>query len=231
MKLSIKLYITKPLHTKYGRIPLENSFNSTDELIQHSRVWLCKPSFQKPFIDIFEENFCIREWHSSYQDGIRLKDFPDGKVKESICNVIKKTIEPNFYESLYFRHHKWIGEIDVTLIRKEKSGNFNLYLTKPSSVWDIEFAGIDRCKIFLNKPEMPLNHEKHYLKNYIKGVIFRKTPELEPLCIEMWNNVKDSFDIPDQFNFLRKINDDNHKENQDCCNFMREFFFDIELKK
>lgn len=231
MKLYITLYITKPIHTKYGSVSLENPFNSIDELISQSKIWFKKPYFEKPFMDIFGEGFCIRNWTCFYNCGIVFEEFPEGIVKEHIYNLIKSTIEPDFYENLYNRHHKWIGEVDITLIRKEKPGNFNLYLVKPSSVWDIQYAGIDRCKIFLKNPQMPLDTEKYYL-NYIEGRVFRKTKELEEFCMEMWSNVKDSFELTDEdsFKFLQKITDNNHKENQGCKDFIKEFFFDIDFK-
>lgn len=232
MKLFITLYITKPLHTKYGSIPLENPFESVDALINNSTIWFKKPKFEKPFMDIFGGGFCIRNWWCFDRCGIVFSKFPEGSVKEHIYNLIKNTIEPDFHEGIKNRHHKWIGEVNIELIRKKNSGNFNLHLIKPSSVWDIQYAGIDRCKIFLEKPALPLYTENNYT-NYIDGKVFRQTPELEEFAIEMWDHVKNSFNFSDDdhFDFLMRITDKNHKDNQGCRDFIREFFFDIQIKK
>ena len=228
----MKLYITKPKHTKYGRIPLENPFNSIEELIENCQVWLHKPFFEKPFMDIFGEGFCWRFWNSDYHCSVFFNQFPEGEVKECIRQTINDSISANFHENRLNSHYKWIGEINVELFRKETPSNFNLYLTKPSSIWDIRYAGIDRCRIFLSKPNIPLDLEKHYI-NYISGKFFRKNKEFEDFCLEMWSDIKNSFDVEDniEFNFLEKISETNHKNNQDCANFIKEYFFDINIKK
>lgn len=221
----MKLYITKPKHTKYGRIELDTPFESIEELIEHSTIWFSKPVFEKPFIDIFGDKFCWRWWIAKYRCSILFKHFPECEVKESIRELIKKSINSNFHENLHNRHYKWIGEIDVTLFRKKTSGNFNLYLTKPQSVWDIKYAGIDRFRIFFSKPELPLSFENEN-RYYIDGKFFRKSKEFENLCIEMWSCIKNSFDVQEE-NFLDNIIEQNHKNKQSSTEFIKEFFFDI----
>lgn len=230
----MKIYITKPQHTKYGRIKIDNPFRSIEELIENSLIWFNKPFFHKPFIDLFDEKIAWRSWESHYDSGILFSQFPEGEVKEALRQSVKNSINTDFYETLSNRYYTWIGEIDVEFIRKKKSGNFNLYLTKPSSAWDIRFAGIDRCKVFLSKPNCPLNFQ--YIENhipYIQGKFFRKNKELENLTFEMWKSIKDSFDITDNnaVNFLESITATSHKDKQSCSEFIKEYFFDIQIKK
>lgn len=197
-------------------------------------IWFNKPFFHKPFIDLFDEKIAWRSWESHYDSGILFSQFPEGEVKEALRQSVKNSINTDFYETLSNRYYTWIGEIDVEFIRKQESGNFNLYLTKPSNVWHLRYAGIDRCKIFLSKPDIPLNFQ-HIDNNmpYIQGKFFRGKKELEDLTFEMWKSIKDSFDIIDnnQFNFLESITEKNHKDKQSCSEFIKEYFFDIQIKK
>ena len=36
----MKIYITKPIHSKYGSIKLENKYQNVDELVQNSYLWV-----------------------------------------------------------------------------------------------------------------------------------------------------------------------------------------------
>lgn len=232
----MKIYITKPKHSKYGSIKLENPFNSIEELIDNSIVWFYKPAFEKPFMDIFGEGFVWRWWISKYSSSIPLKYFPESEVKDNLRKLVLDSISPDFYESLHNRHYKWIGELDVDLIRKETIGNLTLYLTKPC-VWSIKVAGIDRAKIWFTKPVLKkydneLSKEDLFLLDglhYIDGKFFRKVDEHEDLCSDMWNSIINSFDVSYD-NFYSEITENNHKAGQSSNEFVKEYYFDILIK-
>lgn len=231
----MKIYITKPKHTKYGSIPIENSFTTVEDLIEHSMVWLIKPYLEKPFMDIFGGGFCLRPWGSRYRCSILFKYFPEGQVKEEIRKIIRQSINDDFSETLHNRHHKWIGELEVDLTRRDTPGNFDLYLTKPPSAWDVNFAGVDRAKIFFNKPckktlRSWMDGEDHEMEYYIVGEFFRRNPDFESLTLEMWEDIKNTFTIP-QEDYLYLMDETRHKENQGPADFIKPFFFDLKIKK
>lgn len=234
--IPLKIYITKPLHSRYGTIKLENPFKNIDDLIENCTIWFKKPSFEKPFMDIFGEGFVIRGWACDYSK-IPYKDFPDCDVKKGIYEIIKTSISDNFHETIHNRHYRWIGELEVELVRKNTEGNLTLFLTKPS-VWDIQVAGIDRAKIWFSKPSIQLYDKNQYTdedyfylcaKNYIEGKYFRKTKEHKLLLDDMWQSIKDTFTVSSE-NFLSEITEYNHKPGQDHDHFIKEYYFDI-IKK
>lgn len=231
----MKIYITKPKHTKYGSIPIDNPFTSIEDMIDNCMIWLIKPYLEKPFMDIFGGGFCLRSWSSRYRCNVLFKYFPECEVKENIRHLIRLSINDDFSESIHNRHHKWIGEIDTEIIRRDTPGNFNLYLTKPPSAWDVNFAGIDRAKIFLFCPEKELLEslvngvydDKIY---YIVGEFFRRNPDFEVLTYEMWGEIKNTFTIPEE-DYFYKMNETCHKENQDPTEFIKTFFFDLIIRR
>lgn len=229
-EVQIKIYITKPIHTRYGRIQLDNPFKDINDMINNSCIWFYRPSFEKPFIDIFEENFCLRGWDTFSKSLVLFKDFPDGEVKNHIYKKIFESVDSNFYEKIKNRYYNWLEIIDVELIQRKNKGNFDLYLMKPKYAWDIQFAGIDRAKIFLYQPDLKTEKKYHELC-YIEGKFFRKTKEVENLCIEMWKTIKNSFDVEDNEHFLNLITDSNHKINQSSKEFIKIFHCDLKLKQ
>jgi hypothetical protein len=234
----MKIYITKPAHTKYGLIKL-TPYSSVDDIVENSTFWFVKPDFEKPFICFLTDDFGWRGFSSDYQCSGKVKHFPEGAVKEAIKKKIRDSIDLDFYESLHNRHYKWIGELDVDLIPSETSGNFNLYLTKPD-VWDIQFAGIDRATLWLYPPELKKeqtdlydNDKFHYRFDGvvgIKGNYFRKFEN--KLNLMFWNDIVNSFDVSSENMdyFYRNINDKNHKEDQSSTEFVKEYYFNLILR-
>lgn len=232
----MKIYITKPIHSKYGSIKLENKYQNVDELVQNSYLWVRKPCFEKAFKCIFTNELVIRGWCSDFGEIGTVKDFPDNDIKKIIIEKIKHSIENNFYESLKNRHYKWIGELDVNLIRKEKAGNFNLYLTKPCA-YSIQSRGIDKAKFWFQRPVLKkqINEGKisHSFSadSCISGKFFRKCFD-ESFLDEAWNDIVNSFDF--EYNnideFYYKLKEEYSKPGQDYLNFVKEYYFDIELK-
>jgi hypothetical protein len=228
---------------------IENPYQSIEELIEDSSIWFMKPTYQKPAICMFEGVIVwyYFENHGYRSSSIRVRDFPEGDVKEKIKTLIRASIEPNFHEIRLNRYHRWIGEVDVTFVEKESSGNFNLYFTK-SSPHDLTFAGIDYCKIWLEKPryirvkiDSGMNLKTYYEmevkgKSYIAGKVFRKTPEIAYISSKMWKSVVNSFDLNFNFekddmadDFYMKINNRNHKKGMSSKKFFKVFFFDLIL--
>ncbi len=231
----MKIYITKPIHSKYGRIKLEHKYKNIEELIQDSELWVRKPIFEKAFKCIFTNDLVIRGWYSDYGFMGMVKNFPDNEIKKIIIDKIKKSIENNFYESLKNRHYKWIGELDVNLVRKEKSGNFNLYLTKPTS-HSIQSRGIDKADFWLQRPTLKENKDENRV-NYsltgessISGKFFRKCFESEFLD-EAWNDIVNSFDFKHENmnEFYYNLKEEYSKPGQDHLNFCKEYYFDLIL--
>jgi hypothetical protein len=178
---------------------------------------------------------------------VKVKDFPEGEIKEKARELIRSSIEPNFHETRINRYHRWIGEVDATFVERKTSGNFNMYLTK-SCPHDITFAGIDFCKVWLEKPkyvrvviDSGMRKKTYYEmevkgKSYISGKVFRKTPEIEYISSTMWKSVVNSFDLNFNFekddmadDFYMKINNRNHKKGMSSKKFFEVFFFDLIL--
>lgn len=234
----MKIYLTKPAHTKYGLIKL-TPFDSVDDIIDNSSFWFVKPTFEKPFICFLTDDFGWSGFSSDYQCSGKVKQFPEGVVKEAMKKMIRESIDDNFYESLHNRHYKWIGKLDVDLEPTKTSGNFNLYLTKPS-VWDIQFAGVDRATVWLYPPELKKEQTDLYDSNKfhysfdglvgIKGIYFRKFDN--ELNLLFWNDIVKSFDISSENMdfFYRNINDKNHKECQSSTEFIKEYYFNLILR-
>ena len=230
---------------------IKNPYHSIDELVEDSSIWFIKPTYIKPVICMFEG---VIVWyyfknHGYNSSSIRVKDFPEGEVKEKVKTLIRDSIEPNFHETRLNRYHRWIGSVDVTLVEKKTSDNFNLYLTK-SSPHDITFAGIDYCKIWLEKPRyirVEIDngmHLKTYYemeakgKSYLSGKVFRKIPEIAYVSSNMWKSIVNSFDVNFNFekddiadDFYMKVNTKNHKKGMSSKKFFEVFFFDLNLKK
>ena len=234
----MKIYLTKPAHTKYGLIKL-TPYKSVDDLIENSVFWFVKPAFEKPFICFLTDDFGWRGFSSDYACSGKIMNFPEGEVKEAMKKTIRASIDDNFHESLHNRHYKWIGEVDVDLVPSETSGNFNLYLTKPD-VWDIQFAGIDRANIWLYPPELKEveadlydNSKIHYRFDGvvgIKGNYFRKFES--DLNLRFWTDIVNSFDVNSENidEFYRNINDNNHKKGQCSNKFVKEYYFNLFLR-
>lgn len=226
----MKIYITKPIHSKYGHIKLDTPFATLDYIIQNSRIWFKKPHHEKPFLDIFDiTNFCYRGWGCRLPCILFVKNMPHSKLKETIITAIKNSIHIDLTEDFHNKHYKWCYEIDVKFIRRETPGNFDLYLTKPS-VHDLEFAGIDRAKLYFQDPYLNTmsEDEDHLPIDHLVGKLFRKNEELyDPHCIDMWNAIKSSFNVPNDENFLNRISKTNHKENQGQFEFVQPFYFDL----
>lgn len=234
----MKIYITKPPHTKYGSIKL-STYKSIEDLIDNSSFWFDKPTFNKPLICIFMQEFFWRGFYSGLNgcDG-KIKYFPEGVVKEELKRIVRNSINEYFYESLENRHYKWIGQIDVELVEKSNSGNFNLYLTKPSAC-DIRIAGMDRSILWLSLPMlMTCNYDDKYTHNFfnsnvgISGKFFRKNKDVKDIGIKFWDAIVNSFNIEfsNMNEFYNKIDDNNHKDGMSSSEFIKEFHFDINLK-
>lgn len=235
----MKIYITKPAHTKYGLIKL-TPYASVDDIVENSTFWFVKPTFAKPFICMLTDDFGWPGFASDYQAFGQIKDFPEGQVKEEMKKLVRNSIDDDFYESLNNRHYKWIGELDVDLIPSNTSGNFNLYLTKPD-VWDIQFAGIDRATIWLYKPKLKRsefdlydNTKHHYTFDGIvgiKGQYFRKFAN-DSLGLLFWNDIVNSFDVnaENMDDFYRNINKNNHKKGKSSKKFIKEYYFNLILR-
>lgn len=100
---------------------IKNPYHSIDELVEDSSIWFIKPTYIKPVICMFEG---VIVWyyfknHGYNSSSIRVKDFPEGEVKEKVKTLIRDSIEPNFHETRLNRYHRWIGSVDVTLIEKK----------------------------------------------------------------------------------------------------------------
>lgn len=228
---------------------IENPYQTIDELVNASSVWFMKPYFNKPNICMFEGTIVWNGYdnHGYGSSCVKVRDLPEGAVKDRIKALIKTTIDSDFSESRAYRYYKWIGEVDVTFVERTTSGNFNLYLTK-GTPHEIAFAGIDRCRVWLEQPkykkfeidvgnkiyynyEMRVNHQK-----YLSGKVFRKTPEIEYISATMWKSIVNSFDLNFNFeeddmvdDFYMKINNRNHKKGMTSKKFSQVFFFDLVL--
>ncbi len=73
----MKLYITKPRHTRYGYMKIDNPYQSIDELIEESSIWFMKPTYLKPVICMFEGVIVwyYFENHGYRSSSIKVKDF------------------------------------------------------------------------------------------------------------------------------------------------------------
>jgi hypothetical protein len=234
----MKIYITKPIHTRYGRIKLDR-FSSIESLIDNSMFWFVKPTFSKPFLCSLTDELSRMGFESDYHCSGKVKDFPEGEIKEIMKNMVRESIDDNFHESLQNRHYKWIGELDVDLLPSETSGNFNLYLTKPS-VWDIQFAGVDRATLWLYPPYLKKEQSDLYDTNKfyyafegrvgIKGNYFRKFEN--KLSLMFWNDIVNTFAVSSENidDFYRNINDKNHKKGQSSTEFVKEYYFNLILR-
>lgn len=228
---------------------IENPYQTIDELIDDSSIWFMKPNYQKPVICMFEGVIVwyYFENHGYNSSSVRVRDFPEGEIKEKVKTLIRSSIEPNFHETRLNRYHRWIGSVDVTFVEKQTSGNFNLYLTK-SCTHDLAFAGIDYCKIWLEKPryirvkiDSGMSLKTYYEmevknKSYISGKVFRKHHEIEHISSKMWKSIVNSFDLNFDFekddiadDFYMKINNRNHKKGMSSKKFFEVFFFDLIL--
>lgn len=228
---------------------IENPYKTIDELIDDSSIWFMKPTYLKPVICMFEEVIVwyYFENHGYNSSSFKVRDFPEGEIKEKVKSLIRASIDPDFHETRLNRFHRWMAEIDVTFVERETSGNFNLYLTK-SSPHGIAFAGIDYCKIWLEKPKYirvlidnGMDVKTYYEmevknKTYLSGKIFRKTPEIDYISSTMWKSIVNSFDLNFNFDtddiaddFYMKINNRNHKKGMSSKRFYKEFFFDLIL--
>lgn len=179
----MEIYITKPAHSEYGhgRIPINNRFSTIDELIENSKVWFNKPSLTKPFLDIFTDKFIFRGWHNYHLCYILVKDFPECQVKEFVKNKIRESVFDDFSETYKNKHYRWVYPINVKITSSEEPGNFDLYVKKPSSVHDIQYAGIDRFKIYLEDPKSPLFNDH---TSYLLGRLLERRLNLNTLCIK-----------------------------------------------
>lgn len=233
----MKIYVTKPAHTKYGRMKLD-TYSSVEDLIENSTFWFDKPKFEKPFKCFLTDEISWNGFTNGFHSMGSMKNFPEGEVKEVLKKMIRNSINEDFSETLVNRHYKWIGELDVDLIASETSGNFNLYLTKPDAI-DIKVAGIDRAIIWLYKPTLKKVADLYTGKTLtyqfdgivgIKGLFFRKREKA--LCEIFWQNIVDSFDI--QFNnmneFYHRISNKNHKKGQSPKKFIKEYYFNLLLR-
>lgn len=234
----MKIYLTKPAHTKYGLIKL-TPYTSVDDIIDNSSFWFVQPTFEKPFICFLTDDFGWRGFSSNYNCYGKVKQFPEGDVKEAMKKIIRASIDDNFYESLHNRHYKWIGELAVDLEPSKTSGNFNLYLTKPS-VWDVKFAGIDRATLWLYPPELKKEQDDLYDESKIdynfdgvvgiKGNYFRKFEKT--LNLIFWTDIVNSFDVSSENmdDFYRNINENNHKTGKSSKEFIKEYYFNLILR-
>lgn len=230
---------------------IDNPYKTIDDLINDSSIWFMKPEFLKPNICMFEGTIVWNgyENHGYDSSSFKVKDFPEGEIKEKVKSLIRASIHPNFHETRLNRYHCWMGELEVTFIERETSGNFNLYLTK-SSPHQIAFAGIDYCKIWLEKPkyvrvkiDSGMRISTYYEmevkdKKYLSGKIFRKTPEIDYISSKMWKIIVNSFDLNFNFeqgniikDFYMKINTRNHKKGMSSKKFVEVFYFDLILNK
>ncbi len=231
----MNFYITKPSHTKYGRIKLDKSFNSLDDLLDECCIWVKKPAFEKPFICVFENTFCIRGWDSQYGKVGKFKYFPNGEVKDELKNLVLNSINTNLYEEINNRYYRWIGVVKTVLEESETSGNFNLFLTKPEASM-ICSRGIDYANIWLDKPELKtfnvnedFEYQKFEGKASMSGKYFRKEDHF--LLTKFWDDIVNSFDIPKSKNFLFEINDNNSKPGQSSSEFLKEYYFNLRLER
>ena len=225
----MKIYITKPAHSEYahGRIPLENNFSNIDDLIDNCTIWFFKPKLEKPFIDIFGDKFCFRGWFNFHNCHFSFQHFSECEVKEKARELILSSISDDFSETYKNKHYRWIVSLDVSISLSETPGNFNLYLKKPSSVHDIQYAGIDRFSIFTTDPRSDSFDESSF--SSLKGYFFRKTPEVNEIMVKMWKENIKSFNVEYDDDFLFNISEFNHVEGKDCKLFIAEFFANINL--
>jgi hypothetical protein len=231
----MKIYITKPIHSKYGSIKLENKYKNIDELVQDSCLWVRRPHFEKAFKCIFTDDLVIRGWYSDFGYIGTVNNFPNNEIKKIIIEKIKNSIENNFYESLKNRHYKWIGELDLKMIRKETFGNFNLYLTKPTS-FSIQSRGIDKAEFWLQRPVLKESKEENRViysfsgESSISGKFFRKCFD-EKFLEEAWDDIVNSFDFEhkDMDEFYFNLKEEYSKPGQDYLNFCKEYYFDLIL--
>lgn len=231
----MNFYITKPTHDKYGRIQISETFNTLDELIDDCSIWVKQPTFEKPFICVFENTLCIRGWDSRHGYVGKLKYFPNCDVKDELKKLALNSIDESFHENINERYHRWIGVVDAVLTQSENSGNFNLYLTKPCAS-SIQSRGIDLAEIWLDKPVLEkqeagtvYEYQRFIGKSSISGRYFRK--EKHFLLDSFWNSIVNSFDVPDSDNFLYDINDNNSKPGQSRSEFLKEYYLNLNLLK
>lgn len=229
----MNFYITKPTHDKYGSIQISETFNTLDELIDDCSIWVKQPTFEKPFICVFEGTLCIRGWDSLYGYVGKLKDFPNCDVKDELKKLALNSIDENFYEKINERYHRWIGVVSAVLSKTETSGNFNLYLTKPCAA-SIQSRGIDRAEIWLDRPILEkqeagtvYEYESFIGKSSISGRYFRK--EKHFMLSPLWEAIVNSFDVNNDDNFLYNINDNNSKPGQNRSEFLKEYYLNISL--
>lgn len=238
----MKLYITKPLHTRYGSIKFDK-YPSLSSLLDDCKIWFFKPIFMKPALCVFGEGFIWNGFVSSNNivDFVQYKHFPEGEVKNKIKDIISHSLKEDLSESFHDRHHKWMGECEVKFGMTEDTENsFELYLTKPL-VESIKFAGIDRAKIWFTKPKLTRHyfgivHDNSYIyklntpeKAYLQGKVFRKHPELEKELNILWNSIENSFDIEENNDFLMSINNNNHKKGKSSKQMIEAFRFSLQL--
>lgn len=201
----MKIYITKPAHIKYGKILL-NRYSSIDKLLDDCTVWFNKPFFRKPVICFLTDQFIWYGFDCGLSDSyIKLKHLPEGEVKDKLKELVKTSLNFDLSESLPNRHYKWMGTLDIEMTITDETPDLTLYLTKPS-IWDIQFAGIDRARIWFTQPVLtevkslyPDDLKRFELStgknNYLSGKVFRKVHEFEDAGLKMWQAITNTFTV------------------------------------
>jgi len=242
----MKIYLTKPRHTKYGTIKLE-TYSSLELLMDDATVWFDPPKFQKPILCIFESELVWYGFNSKISGShIKLKYLPEGEVKEACKALIRKSFNSGLTESLCNRHYKWIGELDIILEHSQDFTNHTLYVIKPDPV-EISFAGIDRTRIYFERPKLqryPFYNDNTYnyqfellSNNYLNGLLFRKNKDLKIFSTVIWKDIVNSFDIGMTYDemddlsfFYNTINKENHKKGMSSKRMILEYNILFKLK-
>ncbi len=218
------------MHTKYGYIKLKKRYRTLASFIDNCKVHFSKPYFSKPFKCAITNEFCWSGWTTDLNSSSYVKDFPEGKVKERIKQLISDSIRNDLSETFENRHYKWIGELNVEFIRKEYSGDFNLYLTKPS-VSEIKFSGLDRAIFWFYKPKIKkFEHSVSFnSKSAFSGKTLRTCWDDNLFVSEVWKDIVCTFDIKYKSSgyFYRNISEEYQKTGENSEEFIKEYYFDL----
>lgn len=250
----MKLYITKPKHTRYGQIKMKR-YESIDDLYADCTIWFKKPSFQKPSLCMFTQELMWPGFEAGYHaSGIKFSNWLSIPALNTINNVIKEIIKSSLNDDLTdkltCKHYKWVESIDVKIDVFDESVNqdklaISLFLIKPEA-GSIAVAGIDRCLIFFSKPKLIRRYYANYTNpagyyydlhtdksDVLSGWLFRKVKEFDDLGKLMWKSILESYtvDCEDMNFFYRNINEKNHKKGQSSKKFVKEFKIIMTLEK
>ncbi len=211
----MKLYITKPKHTRYGQIKMKR-YESIDDLYADCTIWFQKPSFQKPSLCMFTQELM---W-PGFDDKLTCKHY---KWVESIdvkIDVFDESVNQDKLAISLFLIKPEAGSIAVAGIDR-----CLIFFSKPKLIRRYYANYTNPAGYYYD-----LHTDK---SDVLSGWLFRKVKEFDDLGKLMWKSILESYtvDCEDINFFYRNINEKNHKKGQSSKKFVKEFKIIMTLEK